>query len=106
MSLAKIGNTKGGPGLGKYYEGLGYVEMPLRNGEIQQELARWIWSSEGNSSVTVQEKKYKDYDIEILVNEQKFFGKEWHKDKTVIIETSITQWTHFMMLILGKEQMV
>lgn len=39
----------------------------------------------------VQEKKYKDYDIEILVNEQKFFGKEWHKDKTVIIEISITQ---------------
>lgn len=60
VSLAKIGNTKGGPDLGKYYEGLGYVETPLRSGEIQQEFARWILGSERNSSVTVQKKKRKD----------------------------------------------
>lgn len=72
VSLAKIGNIKGGPGLGTYYEDLGYVETPLSNGEIQQELARWRWSSD----VQVQKKKCKDQDIEILANEQKFFGKE------------------------------
>lgn len=43
-------DTKGWPGLGKY-EGLGYVEMPLRHGDIQWELGRWTWSSEGNPSL-------------------------------------------------------
>lgn len=34
VSFVEIGDTKEGPGLGKYYEGLGYVEVPLRSGDI------------------------------------------------------------------------
>lgn len=52
--------TPGGPGLGKDQESLGYVEMPLRSGDIQRELARCLCGLERNPSLRVQKRKNKD----------------------------------------------